>query len=57
MEFIEAPAFTRYLSEYLTDDEYWRLQILLTVDPERGDLMPGTTVGRIPSVVKGEEAG
>jgi len=42
MEFIEAPAFTRYLSEYLTDDGYRRLQILLTADPERGDLMPGT---------------
>jgi hypothetical protein len=42
MEFIEAPAFTRYLSDYLTDDEYRRLQTLLTVDPERGDLMPGT---------------
>jgi len=42
MEFIEAPAFTRYLSEYLPDDEYLRLQLLLTVDPERGDLMPGT---------------
>ena len=42
MEFIEAPAFTRYLSEYLSDDEYRRLQLLLTVDPERGDLMPGT---------------
>ena len=42
MEFIEAPAFTRYLSEYLTDDEYLRLQILLKADPERGELMPGT---------------
>ena len=42
MEFIEAPAFARYLSEYLSDDEYRRLQTLLTVDPERGDLMPGT---------------
>src|SRR5215475_11188493 len=42
MEFIEAPAFTRYLSEYLTDDEYLRLQILFKADPERGDLMPGT---------------
>jgi hypothetical protein len=42
MEFIEAPAFTRYLSEYLSDDGYRRLQLLLTVDPERGDLMPGT---------------
>src|SRR5215469_1110455 len=42
MEFIEAPAFTRYLSEYLSDDEYRRLQLLLRVDPERGDLMPAT---------------
>jgi hypothetical protein len=42
MEFIEAPAFARYLSEYLSDDEYRRLQLLLTVDPERGDLMSGT---------------
>jgi mRNA-degrading endonuclease RelE of RelBE toxin-antitoxin system len=42
MEFIEAPAFTRYLSEYLPDDEYRRLQLLLMVNSERGDLMPGT---------------
>jgi hypothetical protein len=42
MEYVEAPSFTRYLSEYLTDDEYRRLQILLTIDPERGDVMPGT---------------
>jgi hypothetical protein len=26
MEFIEAPAFTRYVSEYLADDEYRELQ-------------------------------
>src|SRR5215471_14128807 len=42
MEFIEAPPFSRYLPEYLTDDEYRRLQIVLTDDPGRGDLMPGT---------------
>lgn len=41
MEFIEAPSFTRYQPEYLSDDEYRRLQALLAADPERGDLMPG----------------
>src|SRR5215469_2821437 len=44
MEFLEAPAFTRYLSRYLTDDEYRELQnrlpprrILATLSPERED--------------------
>jgi hypothetical protein len=26
MEFFEAPAFTRYVSIYLNDEEYWKLQ-------------------------------
>jgi len=39
MEFIEAPAFTKYISDYLADDEYRRLQNLLANDPELGDLM------------------
>ena len=42
MEFIEAPAFTRYISEYLADDDYRRLQNQLANNPELGDLMPGT---------------
>lgn len=42
MEFIEAPAFTRYLREYLDDDGYGELQGRLAVDPEAGDLIPGT---------------
>jgi len=42
MEFIEAPAFTRYVSEYLTDDEYRELQNQLANNPALGDLMPGT---------------
>jgi len=42
MEFIEAPAFTRYLSEYLHDDGYRRLQRELARRPEAGDLIPGT---------------
>ncbi|MGO9640148.1 MAG: toxin [Candidatus Acidiferrales bacterium] len=42
MEFIEAPAFTRYLPHYLADDEYRELQNQLAANPGLGDLMPGT---------------
>ncbi len=42
MEFIEAPAFTRHLSEYLGDDEYRALQRQLGPGPGVGDLIPGT---------------
>ncbi len=42
MEFIEAPAFTRYLPEYLDEDEYRQLQTALTNNPEFVDVMPGT---------------
>lgn len=42
MEFFEAPAFTRYLSHYLDDEQYHRIQNALANSPELGDLMPGT---------------
>ena len=42
MEFIEAPAFTRHLSEYLDPEQYRRFQHALAADPEMGDIMPGT---------------
>ncbi len=42
MEFIEAPAFTRRLPDYLNDDNYRELQVTLAANPELGDLMPGT---------------
>ncbi len=42
MEFIEAPAFTRYVAQYLDDDEYRRLQNRLAGNPAIGDVMPGT---------------
>ena len=42
MEFFEAPAFTRYLDQYLTDDELAAVQWLLMANPEAGDVMPGT---------------
>ncbi len=42
MIFVEAPAFTRYVSGYLDDDQYRELQIRLADNPELGDLIPGT---------------
>lgn len=42
MEFIEAPAFTRYVADYLDDDEYRALQMRLAESPELGDVVPGT---------------
>jgi len=42
MVFIEAPAFTRHLPSYLTDDEYRRLQEVLLANAEAGTVMPGT---------------
>ncbi len=42
MEFIEAPAFTRHLSDYLDDEGYSELQANLGANADLGDLMPGT---------------
>ena len=42
MVFIEAPAFSRHVASYLTDDEYRRLQEALLANPEAGTVMPGT---------------
>lgn len=42
MEFLEAPAFTRYVSSYLSDDAYRELQNRLASVPELGDVMAGT---------------
>src|SRR5881397_3581534 len=42
MEFIEAPLFTKMLPDYLGDDEYRELQLYLTVQPEAGEVIPGT---------------
>ncbi len=42
MEFIEAPAFTRFLGRYLTDELYKDLQAFLMLNPDAGDIMQGT---------------
>jgi len=42
MEFIEAPAFTKYVYEYLSEDEYLGLQSFLLQYPEAGNIVPGS---------------
>ena len=42
MVFVEAPAFTRHVSEYLDDDRYRLLQNELANNPEAGDVIQGT---------------
>ena len=36
MEFVEAPPFTRFLKDYLSDDQYLAMQRLLTLNPALG---------------------
>ena len=40
--FIETRLFTRLVKEYLTDDEYQKLQVFLIERPGAGDVIPGT---------------
>jgi hypothetical protein len=42
MEFIEATAFTKYVYDYLTEDEYLGLQGFLLQNPEAGQIVRGS---------------
>jgi mRNA-degrading endonuclease RelE of RelBE toxin-antitoxin system len=42
MEFIEASAFTKYVYDYLSEDEYLGLQGYLLQYPEAGRVVPGS---------------
>jgi hypothetical protein len=42
MEFIESSIFTKYLYEYLSDDEYMGLQNYLIKFPETGNIVQGS---------------
>ena len=42
MEFIEAIAFTKYLYDYLSEDEYLGLQSFLLQYPESGKVVRGS---------------
>lgn len=41
LQFVEAPAFSRYRDDYLDDEGFRMLQLALAVNPEEGDLIPG----------------
>jgi len=40
--FIETRLFTRLVSDYLSDDEYRKLQTALIGNPNTGDVVPGS---------------
>ena len=40
--FVELPAFERHRADYLDDDAFRKLQSLLMLDPEVGDMILGT---------------
>ncbi len=41
MEIIETPIFTKKIKEFLSDDEYSKLQWALVLNPEAGVVIPG----------------
>jgi hypothetical protein len=41
VQFVEAPAFSRYREDYLDDEGFGELQQSLARNPEEGDLIPG----------------
>lgn len=42
ISFVETKLFTRLVQEYLSDDEYSRLQQALLADPGSGAIIPGS---------------
>ena len=42
ISFVETKLFTRLVQEYLSDDEYSKLQQALLADPEAGAVIPGS---------------
>jgi hypothetical protein len=42
ISFVETRLFTRLVQQYLSDDEYVRLQEALIADPTAGDVIPGS---------------
>lgn len=42
LSFIESKLFSRLVGDYLTDDEYAKLQAALDEAPERGAIVPGS---------------
>jgi hypothetical protein len=54
MVFIETSIFTKYIQEYLNDDEYAALQCFLNERPEAGNIVPANGgVRKLRWAVKG----
>jgi len=50
--FIETKLFSRLVSDYLSDQEYARLQDALVRDPEAGSVIPGSGgVRKFPAAI------
>jgi hypothetical protein len=43
LTFVETKLFTKLVQQYLTDDQYATLQQSLIVNPEAGDVIPGSS--------------
>lgn len=55
MLFIETSIFTKYILEYLSDDEYSALQFFLKEHPESGKVVPsGGGVRKLRWAAKGQ---
>ena len=58
MTFVETKLFTELMLDYLSDDEYAAMQQFLVVNPEAGDVIPGSggirnSGGASPAVANG----
>lgn len=54
MTFVETKLFTKLALDYLSDDEYAAMQQFLVVNPEAGDVIPGSGgVRKLPWGVAG----
>src|ERR1043165_10195273 len=55
IEFVEATAFTKYVYDYLSEDEYLGLQSFLLQYPEAGKIVRGSGGGRkVPWAMAGK---
>jgi hypothetical protein len=58
MEFIEATAFTKYVYDYLSEDEYLGLQSFLLQNPEAGKVVRGSGgVRKVRWAIAGKSGG
>ena len=62
LRFVETPIFTEQIVEILTDSDYAQLQAALVVQPDLGELVPGTGGLRkmrwgIPGRARGKRGG